>query len=277
MYKDDGKRYVYDGDFEQYLLNIGVDSRHIERMKEKKLQGNRDIYYNIDGYDSREELVPLEKVIGTSRGTIGDSVFENVRMMKYGDREPTRFYSCFSFLDRMSLEELKESYKKLYDPVQMIYYEEDDEYYLSNGNHRTLTAMLIGARYIKAKVYSMHCDFDKKMKYIATKEFFDKYNIYKIIKGYFGTYDIIFIENEKCYEVRGFGGKESKGDCYDIIRMLSYEIENDKNELKFWIKIPEKLRRLLEICYGKRRVFQYINKCDYKFNVYETVIYLYDF
>lgn len=36
MYKEEDNIYVFDGDFEEYLLSIGVDHEHIERMKKKK-------------------------------------------------------------------------------------------------------------------------------------------------------------------------------------------------------------------------------------------------
>lgn len=205
MYKKEDNIYVFDGNFEEYLLSIGVDHKHIERMKKKKLQSNKDDYYFIDEYDRREELVSLEKVIGTSRGTVGDSVFDNVRMMRDGVREPSRFCNCFRFLDNMTLEELKLSYEKLFYPVVMIYYEEDDEYYVSSdGNHRTLTAMLIGARYIKAKVYSKHCDFNKKEKYLSTIEFYNKYNICQIRQRCLNYYEIVFKENNEFFVVSGF-------------------------------------------------------------------------
>lgn len=45
MYRKIGKRYEYEGDFEQYLLDIGVSDNHIEKMKEKKLQEDRNKYF----------------------------------------------------------------------------------------------------------------------------------------------------------------------------------------------------------------------------------------
>lgn len=100
----------------------------------------------------------MSKVIGTSRGTVGKSVFENVRIIPDGEREPKRFKGCFDFLNSMTLEELKESYKELFNPVKMVYYKDDEEYYLvTDGNHRTLTAMLLGAEYIRADVTTMYC------------------------------------------------------------------------------------------------------------------------
>lgn len=278
MYKKEDNIYVFDGNFERYLLDIGVDYEHIEKMKQKNLQSNKDDYYFIDEQDEGEYLVPLEKVIGTSRGTVGDSVFNNVRVMRDGVREPSRFYNCFHFLDNMTLEELKLSYEKLFYPVVMKYYEEDDEYYVSSdGNHRTLTAMLIGAKYIKAKVYSKHCDVKRKNKYIATNEFFDRYNICQISKRYSRSYDITFKEDNEYYVVSGFGIRESNEDCYDLIKRLSYEIESDKKELKVWLKFPEKLRNILQIFCRRKRMFQYMNKKKQGVDPNNKIIYLYDF
>lgn len=125
----------------------------------------------------RKRLVPLSRIIGISRGTIGKSVYENVRNMRDGKREPARFCSCFSFLNKMTLEELRESYKNVY-PVEMDYYVEEDEYYLtSDGNHRTLTAMLLGAEYINANVTPMYCDFEKRHKCLAVDKFYEDFNI----------------------------------------------------------------------------------------------------
>ena len=36
MYKKEDNIYVFDGNFERYLLDIGVDYEHIEKMKQKK-------------------------------------------------------------------------------------------------------------------------------------------------------------------------------------------------------------------------------------------------
>ena len=160
----------------------------------------------------------------------------------------------------------------------MVYYEDDDEYYLSSdGNHRTLTAMLVGAKYIKSRVHIMRCDFDRKEKYIATNEFFNKYNICQISQGYLGTYDITFKENNEYYVVSGFGVRELNEDCYAQIKRLSDEIESDKKELKLWLKFPEKIRNLLEFYCRNPRVFQYINKYEKGFCAYNEIIHLYDF
>lgn len=179
--------YNFKGDLKLFLLNYGVDMRHIEKMQCKLLEEEKDAYYTIYDKEEKEKLVPLEKVIGVSRGTVGQSVYDNVRTMR-GDqtrtitREPSRFNDCFTYFENYSLEQLKKSYENSPSfPVHMIHYVEDDEYYVSsNGNHRTLIAMLVGAKCIHAKVRNVHCDEEKKKKYLKYKSFLKTYNIEKI-------------------------------------------------------------------------------------------------
>lgn len=166
-YDCENDKYVFTGDLTEYLLKAGVSSEHIRKMKSKILENDRGIYQRYPDLKSLErgyiKLVPIDKVVGTSRGTVGLSVYENVRTMRSGDREPYRFERCLCFLDEMSLKELRKSYEELYDPVRMEYYVDDDEYFVSeDGNHRTLVAMLLGAQYIRAKVTNGYCDTVKK-------------------------------------------------------------------------------------------------------------------
>ncbi len=53
----------------------------------------------------------------------------------------------------------------------MVYYECDDEYFLTgDGNHRTLTAMLVGSEYILAKVTRVKCDLEKERSLYQVKK-----------------------------------------------------------------------------------------------------------
>ena len=261
MYRKIGKRYEYDGEFEQYLLRIGVRKGHIQRMKEKKLQYDRDKYFWKKECDEKNRLVPLQRVIGVSRGTVGDSVFENVRTMQEWERDHYRFEKCFDYLDRMSLNELIKSYEKLNYPVKMVYYKDDDKYFLTtDGNHRTLTAMILGAEYIKADVTVMIGDKEKKEKYLAECDFYNKYSIFRIFASKRGKCKIIFKDGDKCYEVNGFKGVKNNENCGDIIGRLSDEIERDKSIIALYLKIPMKIRRILRYFLGNTRILQYLEK-----------------
>ena len=238
--------YEFDGDFDQYLLNVGVSADHIEKMKSKILENDRSEYYNkFENSTAEIKLVPLEKVIGTCRCSVGKSVYENVRRMAHGDREPHRFIKCFDFLNSMTLENLRASYESLYYPVHMIYYVEDDAYYLYNdGNHRTLTAMLLGASHIRAKVIIAHCDEEKKKRYFACQDFYKKYSIYKILAFNLYEYHIIFRDNGMKYAVRGFEQLDSEKSCFEVIERLSKEIDKDIYYRKYLCHLPKVLRKI---------------------------------
>lgn len=192
---------------------------------------------------------------------MGSSVFENVRTMQEGERDYRRFEKCFMFLDRMSFHELIKSYEKLCYPVKMVYYKDDDEYFLiTDGNHRTLTAMILGAEYIKADVTVMTWDKEKKEKYLAECEFYNKYNIFKILVSREGRYKIIFNDGNKYYEVNGFRRGRDIESCYGIINRLSVEIEKDRRNMELYLKIPVKVRKVLQYFLRNSRLLQYIEK-----------------
>lgn len=263
VYDEQKEMYIFDGDFEKFLIDIGVEKKHILKMKNKILQFDRGCYQDLSKTDSKERdyvcLVPLSKVVGTSRGTIGWSVYDNVRMMRKGEREPTRFKSCFDYLDKMSLDELKESYQNLSYPVNMVYCVDDDEYYLINdGNHRTLTAMLIGADKIKASVTNQHCDLLKKRKFESGKAFEEKYSIVQILCSE-NCYDIKFQDENGIYEIQGYEGKNKDEDMFSFLRRLSSTIDSDIAKAKFIKIIPKFIRK---ICFKNKnlRLESYIEK-----------------
>lgn len=265
MYRsDENRNYIFDGDLEQYLLSKGVESGHIEKMKHKILQHDKEVYYEskyleTGKFERETMLVPLSKVIGTSRGTVGKSVFENVRTMSDGEREPSRFQSCLSFLDKMTLEELRASYEKLYYPVEMEYYKEEDEYFLtSDGNHRTLTAMLLGAEFIKANVTTMYCNFVKRDKCLAVEKFYKDFDIIQINYAYNGA-EIVFADNDTHYVVSGFPRRINEN-CYEYINKLSDEIQKDMKAVKTWMKLPKLIRDILGMFCSNKRIIQYIEK-----------------
>ena len=43
MYKrNENRTYIFDGDLEQFLLDKGVEAEHIEKMKQKELQKDKE-------------------------------------------------------------------------------------------------------------------------------------------------------------------------------------------------------------------------------------------
>lgn len=263
-YDKENEVYFFTDDLTEYLLKYGINEEHINEMKNKILEQNRDVYQRFPSLDSSErdyiDLVPLEKVIGTSRGTPGLSVFENVRVMNRGDREPSRFEDCLSFLEKMSLEELRKSYGELYCPVKMVYYVDDDVYFLSgDGNHRTLTAMLVGAKYIRAKVTNGHCDAIKKKKYLCSKEFKLKYKIVDIM-SIGNIYDISFKDDKGIYEICGYPGPRDDEDLFLFLKRLSKLIDDDIKKVNCIKKLPAMIRKFILFYERNCRIEQYINR-----------------
>lgn len=264
IYNKEDEVFIFDGDLEQYLLDKGVEVEHIERMKTKILQQNKEYYYDSHLNDKRlykkeVQLVPLAKVIGTCRATVGKSVFENVNIIPDGEREPSSFKRCFSYIDKMNLEELRDSYENLVNPVEMVYYKEEDEYYLINdGNHRTLTAMLVGAKNIRANVTTKYCDFEKRDKWFAVENFYKDFNIIQINYAYIEM-EIVFKDNDDYFVVEGFPIKINEN-CYEYINKLSNEIQGDMKLAKIWTRLPKIIRTILHMFSNNKRIIQYINK-----------------
>lgn len=263
-YDEKNNMFVFTDDLTEYLLKYGISIEHINNMKNKILENDREAYQNFPPLNSSErdyvDLVPLNKVIGTSRGTAGLSVYENVRTMYRGAREPYRFENCLSFLDKLPLEELRKSYENLYEPVRMMYYVDDDEYFLcGDGNHRTLTAMLVGAECILAKITNAHCDTKKKEKFFCSKEFKIKYKIVNIMSSG-DMYDISFKDDNGVYEICGYPSPEYDESLFSYLKRLSKIIDEDIKKANFIKKTPACIQKLILHCEKNYRIEQYINR-----------------
>lgn len=103
LFNEEKDEWEFDGDLTEYLLQFGVSAEHIDKMKNKILMDHKNYYHDFeDTYkNTYKKLVPLNKVIGVSRGTVGDSVYENVRKMKKVERKKERFEACFEYLEKM--------------------------------------------------------------------------------------------------------------------------------------------------------------------------------
>lgn len=265
-YDSENSMYIFEGDLAKYLESHGISIEHINKMKNKILAGtaDRDEYYDYPPLKSPEsdiiDLVPLDKVIGTSRGSVGLSVYENVRTMHIGDREPGRFIGCLSFLNNLPLTELHKSYEKLDDdPVRMNYYVDEDIYFTTgNGNHRTLTAMLVGSKYIRAKVTYLHCNELKKKRFFCCKSFTTKYQISAIVNCG-KNYSLYFNDNDGIYEISGYY-RPKQEDCYCLINLFSELIDADIKRVDFITSKPKLIQKIILHFEKNHRICQYINR-----------------
>lgn len=252
---------------EERVRALGVSDEQIERMKEKKLVKSLPYYRNIGKCHDRQ-LVPLDRVIGTSRCDEGKSVFDNVQNFEWGKRSCERFEKCFWYYEKYGL---TEAFKKLNTEtgdliVEMVHYIEDDLYYVSNnGNHRTLLAMLMGAKTILARVSDLHCNYSLKKNWQLVEKFYDMYQIEGIYSSGLGLdmITIFFKENEKLKSVTGYS-VDLNGNCEEIIRCLTDQIEQDRKNVRWVGKIPHMWRQPISRFFCKNnRVWQYIDDVSY--------------
>ena len=261
---------------------MGVSKEHIKRMKDKKLYNDKLKYYESYEANRYETLVPLEKVIWTSRADYGWSVYENVRKMHTGDREPTRFQMCFSHKKDKKFQEFCESFEKDIEPVNLVHFVEDDEYSVSSdGNHRTLTAMLIGAKKIKAKVCDCHIDYVKKARYEISRAFYQKYGIEKIVDEYYSLYTIYFQDKNGIFSVMGYPKYSVSSSLESYLDELGHTIEDDFKKATFIQRFPEFMQNIILNFKKNRRVLQIINKRYYNkeqtdFGYITRTVHLYD-
>ena len=237
----DNKPFHIAENFDDSLKNLGIDEETISNAKNTILVSAYpgDYYPSEPGNATKIVTVPVNKIIGTSRSTPGLSVYENVRCVPDDKRDYTKFQRCFKeFIHHNSLEAWRQSFADDIEAIPMSYYADADEYFVSKDeNHRTLTAMLIGAPLIKAKVYTRKCDYYMKERYDIEQAFKQKYNI-KMLQGnlmhsqchiriYFSNPDRI---------ISGFimDGSDSQ---INNINLLAAQIEKDQKTCCFLNKI----------------------------------------
>lgn len=124
-------------------------------------------------------------------------------------------------------------------------------------NHRTLTAMLVGAEYIKAKVTDAECDYTKKEKVLQSKNFEEKYRIVNV----FGKreFDIWFKDDKGIYEIRGYPGPLVDDDLTSFLERLSITIDNDMKKANKIMKFSPKLQKYILRFVKNSRIKQYVN------------------
>lgn len=269
----DGKIICCCKNLEEYIRTFGVSNEQIERMKEKKLVKSLP-YYDSWETSYYRKLVPLDRVIGASRGDEGKSVFDNVQNFELGKRSCERFEKCFSYYERYGL---TGAFEKLNTEtgdgiVKMVHYVEDDLYYVSsNGNHRTLLAMLMGAKTILASVTDSHCNCLLKKNWQLAEKFYDMYQIEGVYSSGLGPgmITIFFKENEKIKPVTGYSVDLNRN-CEEIIRSLTDQIERDKKSVKWVEKIPQIWRApISRFCCKNNRVWQYVDGISHEIDYLE--------
>lgn len=277
-YNEQTKTYIFDSSLTKYLLDNGVKREDIVKSRYKILESNyRSFYYKPTGV-SELIPIPLERVIGTNRSRSWTSVYDNVKCCstKGISLDYTRFEDCFTFLKDLGVDKLKESYINLKKPIHVSYYEDDDVYYVDlDGNHRTLVAMLVGAKQILAEVDHYKCDISKKIQYDRTILIFKKkYNINKIYNTNGSEYNLLdclaqtskikrlnieFIKGGETCLVTNYILIINNGNLQDAVRHLSDQIDDDYRKLSFLKFIPKMFREIFYKRKGNERLKEYFS------------------
>lgn len=164
---EDSEIFIIAISLDVYLRDRKVDETHIEKMKNKIALGERRDYKEIMVnsvnkktkdivYEYPIKEIEVDKIIGGSRFTVGESIYDNVYSFKKDERVRERFedlYKIFEYPKR-TLDDAKKNFANKLDPIIVNYYKDRDEYYVElNGNHRALVAMIFGVEKIKAEVH----------------------------------------------------------------------------------------------------------------------------
>lgn len=235
------KVYSFDGNLEEFLVNVGVSSEHITNMKLKLLKDTNLLGRlndtDITSFDVK--LVPVDKIIGIRRACPNITVFDNVAQFK-GENgfNVTKMIKCLNFANKMSYDELKISYSTLPEPVELTHIVETDEYYLSDEhNHTTICAMIFNAPFIKAKVIESHPNHNKTKNYYHLLDFYKKYNIARIEKNYKNSIRIVIEKDKQLYRL-DYDKINITGYFEDIISEINEAIVLYNNAAKTYKKIP---------------------------------------
>ena len=164
---DDSEKFVMAISLDVYLKERGVSETHIENMKNKIALGERRDYKEIMVnsvnkntndivYKYPIKEIEVEKIIGGSRFTVGESIYDNVYSFKKDERVRERFEDLFKIFEdpKSTLDDAKKYFANELDPIIVNYYKDKDEYYVAlNGNHRALVAMIFGVEKTQAEVH----------------------------------------------------------------------------------------------------------------------------
>ncbi|ARI75657.1 hypothetical protein [Halobacillus mangrovi] len=155
---------------EELLLRKGVKQEHILDLSNEKVKSDK-VYRSFFDYDPHydaEVLVPVNKIKGLtfSRGKENYSWWDHANM-KAGNIDPHKFRGLQEKLEETTLVEFEKWFvDKNFPMMQLYYYEDFDEYYVgSDGNHRSIWAKLIDAKYIKAEIVKYRINHQRYEKY----------------------------------------------------------------------------------------------------------------
>lgn len=141
------------------LLRL-IDSTHVTKLKKISTQANayQDLYTS-DGTESIK-VVDVSKIIGLNplRGEPGATWWEIITLSK-GNLSEERLEDFITSNNLLNIDQkdindifTHESFAQCSDKLRLGYYEDEDVYFVSSGNHRVSIAKLFNVPYIRTLV-----------------------------------------------------------------------------------------------------------------------------
>lgn len=164
--------------FIEGIEKLGVSEEHIEKLKSRIMisEPSSDVYKYTE---TKSQKIPVDKIIGIS---LNDAEGKDViTTILEGVDNYRSFFRCLKYLNGRSLKDLYNDYENMpitnSDAVCADYYPDLDGYFVSNGRHRALMAILLGVPFINANVSAMKEDKQQKKWHLLVDKFMQKYNI----------------------------------------------------------------------------------------------------
>lgn len=151
---EDTNYYKLSTELENYLKYLDVDSKTITKIKNKTFKEKNMDYIHKDKVVT--EMILIDKIIGGSRFTVDDTIYDNISRFRKDLRDRDKFEHLFEIIEdnfSNNIDSIRLMFEDLDGPIEAQYYSDIDQYYIElNGNHRTLIAMMLGCENINARV-----------------------------------------------------------------------------------------------------------------------------
>ncbi|WP_039871711.1 hypothetical protein, partial [Halobacillus sp. BAB-2008] len=161
-------------ELERLLLDKGVNKSHIKKIKNEKTLDLSEfsIYYELQ--DETLEYIPVNCIKTTSRVEHDISWFDLALLPEGINLSADRLNRC---MDHFKKSTSLATYYNFFvddlcrqvDPIGFEYYDKDNIYSASTGNHRTIFARVTGAPYIRAKTVKFKFNQDRYNDFIKLK------------------------------------------------------------------------------------------------------------
>lgn len=224
-------------DLERVLLQKGLSAEHIAYLKANNPNDffeYYEYYEHISENDKKNVLVETKKIIGISRTNVNASFYDNAAGRCKSELNVYRMATVIEHIKNDALGQLYAWYENLYDPVNLIYFSDEDVYEVGrDGNHRSLYANIIGAPLIKADVAYYSRNDEKYKTFLHFKEICCKFKLKSVEQDIYGNTEFTFSYNNEEYVVTGYVNPKINGQ-YSIeqIDTLASQLNEDWRFIK---------------------------------------------